>query len=123
MTGMASRKAAAAAVSGHVAVLKGRPLRAALSESLAKAQGLGGNERRFVAFCTRELSRHMRSLDFLAKEAGHPPSSFQLDEDRAVLRYALWRRFRMGAEAAQVMREGGAAQAGAAALGARRRAR
>ena len=52
MTGMASRKAAAAAVSAHVAVLKGRPLRAALSEALAKATGLGGNERRFVAFCT-----------------------------------------------------------------------
>ncbi len=88
-----------------MAVLKGRALRAALSESLAKAQGLGGNERRFVAFCTRELSRHMRSLDWLAKEAGHAPSSFQLDEDRAVLRYALWRRFRTGVEAAQVLRE------------------
>ena len=105
MHGMASRKAAAAAVSAHVAVLKGRPLRAALSESLAKATALGGNERRFVAFCTRELSRHLRWLDRAAKESGNAPSSFQLDEDRAVLRYALWRRFRMGAPAAQVMRE------------------
>ncbi len=102
---MASRKAAAAAVSAHVAVLKGRPLRAALSESLAKAQGLGGNERRFVAFCTRELSRHLRWLDAAAKLAGHAPSSFQLEEDRAVLRYALWRRLRTSAEVAQVMRE------------------
>ncbi|MBK7863297.1 MAG: class I SAM-dependent methyltransferase [Archangiaceae bacterium] len=102
---MASRKAAAAAVAAHVAVLKGRPLRAALSEALAKAEGLGGNERRFVAFCTRELSRHLRWLDRAAKEAGHAPSSFHLEEDRAVMRYALWRRFRLGAEAAQVMRE------------------
>jgi 16S rRNA (cytosine967-C5)-methyltransferase len=102
---MASRKAAAAAISAHVAVLKGRPLRASLSESLAQTKGLGGNERRFVAFCVRELSRHMRWLDRAAKELGHAPSSFQLDEDRAVMRYALWRRLRMKAEVAQVMRE------------------
>jgi 16S rRNA (cytosine967-C5)-methyltransferase len=102
---MSSRKAAAAAIGAHVAVLKGRPLRAALSEALANAQGLGGNERRFVAFATRELSRHQRWLDYLAKEVGNAPSSFQLDEDRAVLRYALWRRFRLEGAAEQVLRE------------------
>jgi 16S rRNA (cytosine967-C5)-methyltransferase len=107
MGGLSSKKAAATAVSAHVAVLKGEPLRLSLSKSLAKNPGMGGNERRFAAEATRELSRHQRWLDRIAKELGHAPSDFHLEEDRAVLRYALWRRFRQGAAVEQVMREVG----------------
>jgi 16S rRNA (cytosine967-C5)-methyltransferase len=87
--------------------LKGEPLRLSLSKALAKQAGMGGNERRFTAEATRELSRHQRWLDRVAKELGHAPSDFHLEEDRAVLRYALWRRFRSGAAPEQVMREVG----------------
>jgi 16S rRNA (cytosine967-C5)-methyltransferase len=107
MAGLSSKKAASTAVSAHVAVLKGEPLRLSLSKSLAKNPGMGGNERRFAAEATRELSRHQRWLDRVAKELGHAPSDFHLEEDRAVLRYALWRRFRQGAAVEQVMREVG----------------
>jgi 16S rRNA (cytosine967-C5)-methyltransferase len=105
MSGLPSKKAATAAISAHVAVLKGEPLRLSLSKALAKGEGMGGNERRFAAFATRELSRHQRWLDRVAKELGRAPSDFQLEEDRAVIRYALWRRFKGAATVEQAMRE------------------
>ncbi len=105
--GLASRKAATAALKAHVAVLKGTPLRRAISEVLAEAENLGGKERRFVAFATRELSRHQRRLELSAGTRGWPSSKFQLPEDQAILRYALWRRELMGAAPEKVMTEVG----------------
>lgn len=103
--GLASRKAATAALKAHVAVLKGTPLRRAISEALAEADNLGGKERRFVAFAARELSRHLRRLELTAGTRGWPSSKFQLPEDQAILRYALWRRELLGAPVEKVMTE------------------
>lgn len=103
--GRASRSGATAAIEAHVAVLKGKPLRAAISEALRKHTKLGGNDRRFVAFAVRELSRHQRLLDLHARTRGRPPSSFQLPEDQAVVRYALWRRVLTGATTERTMVE------------------
>ena len=72
--GLATRKAATAALKAHVAVIKGTPLRRAISEALAQAENLGGKERRFVAFATRELSRHLRRLELSARARGWPSS-------------------------------------------------
>lgn len=90
--GRPSRPAAATAIKAHTAVLDGRPLRAAISEALANEEKLGGKERRFAAWAARELSRHQRYLDLLARTHGHAPSGFQLPGDLAILRYTLWRR-------------------------------
>jgi 16S rRNA (cytosine967-C5)-methyltransferase len=90
--GLASRKAATAALTAAVAVVKGTPLRRALSEALEQGGNLGGKERRFVAFATRELSRHLRRLELSARAHGWPSSKLQLPEDQVILRYALWRR-------------------------------
>lgn len=90
--GRPSKKAAAVALKAHLAVTKGDPIRLALSSALKKEQGLGGHERRFAAFATRELSRHQRLLDLAAKEAGHAPGRWALAEDRVLVRYVLWRR-------------------------------
>ena len=97
--GKPSRRAAKAAVAAHVAVQKGTPLRQALSDALAAEPGLGGKERRFAAFAARELSRHLRLLDLHARARGRAPGELQLDEDRALLRYALWRVVLRGAAA------------------------
>ncbi|MBX5481490.1 MAG: RsmB/NOP family class I SAM-dependent RNA methyltransferase [Myxococcaceae bacterium] len=70
----------------------GAPLRAALSEELRRQPSLGGQERRFAALATRELSRHQRLLDLVARQLGHPPGQWALAEDRILVRYVLWRR-------------------------------
>lgn len=105
VVGRASRSGATAVIEAHLAVLKGKPLRAAISEALAKHHKLGGNDRRFVAFAVRELSRHQRLLDLSAKARGRAPSSLQLPEDQAIFRYALWRRLLTGATAERTMVE------------------
>ncbi|MBX7113455.1 MAG: class I SAM-dependent methyltransferase [Myxococcaceae bacterium] len=103
--GKASRKAAAAALSAHVQVVKGTPLRQALSDALAEAKGLGGQERHFAAFAVRELSRHLRWLDAWGRAYGCPPSSFHLKEDAAIIRYAIWRKHRLAAAPVQILAE------------------
>jgi 16S rRNA (cytosine967-C5)-methyltransferase len=105
--GLASRKAATAALEAHVEVLKGTAMRRAISEALFKAVKLGGKERRFVAYATRELSRHMRRLELSAKTRGWPSSKLHLPEDQALLRYALWRRELCGAPVEKIMTEVG----------------
>ncbi len=105
VVGRPTRSAATAVVKAHVAVLDGKPLRAALSEALDQAERLGGSERRFVAFAVRELSRHQRLLELWARSAGHPASKLQLQEDEALLRYALWRHHVTGATAERVVVE------------------
>jgi len=101
--GRPSRRAAAAAIAAHVAVLEGTPLKQALSEALAERSGtLGGQERRFAAFATRELSRHMRWLDLQARLRGRRRG---LVQDEAIVRYALWRLLRTGAPVERVMVE------------------
>jgi 16S rRNA (cytosine967-C5)-methyltransferase len=105
VVGRASRSAAAVAIKAHVAVLKGSPMRAAISEVLRDAEKLGGKERRFVAFAARELSRHLRRLELSARAHGWPSSKLQLPEDQAILRYALWRRELTHASAERVMVE------------------
>ncbi|MCC6333498.1 MAG: RsmB/NOP family class I SAM-dependent RNA methyltransferase [Myxococcales bacterium] len=105
VVGLASRKAATAALEAHVAVLKGTPLRKAISEALAEGGNLGGKERRFVAFAARELSRHLRRLDLSAKARGYTAARLHLPEDQALLRYALWRKELTFAVADRVMVE------------------
>lgn len=90
--GRPSRSAATAALTAHLSVLKGGPLRLSLSNALKEQKSLGGQERRFAALCTRELSRHMRVLDLAAKLLGHAPSDWALKEDQVLIRYVLWRR-------------------------------
>ena len=90
--GLASRKAATAALTAAVAVVKGTPLRRAIAEALEGGGNLGGKERRFVAFAARELSRHLRRLELSARAHGWPTSRLQLPEDQVILRYAIWRR-------------------------------
>ncbi len=94
--GRPSRKAATAALTAHVAVLGGTGLKGALSEALRGAKNLGGQERRFAALATRELSRHQRLLDQAAKLAGQAPGGLSLVQDQAIVRYALWRRLFTG---------------------------
>ncbi len=103
--GRPSRTAATSAVKAHVAVLKGKPLRAAIGEELRAVEKLGGKERRFVAWAVRELSRHLRRIDLSLKAHGWPPSKLQLPEDQAIFRYAIWRRELTGASAERVMVE------------------
>ena len=101
--GRPSRRAAAAAIAAHVAVLEGAPLKRALGEALAERSGkLGGQERRFVAFAARELSRHMRWLDLQARLRDRRRGVVQ---DEAIARYALWRLLRTGAPVERVMVE------------------
>src|SRR4051812_1484181 len=90
--GRPSRPAAGTAIKAHLAALKGKPLRGAISEALANEEKLGGKERRFAAWAARELSRHQRGIDLPAKTHGHAPSDFSLEGDGAILRYTLWRR-------------------------------
>lgn len=97
LLGRPSKKAAAVVLKAHRDVVKGAPLRAALSEQLRAEKSLGGQERRFVAFATRELSRHQRLLDLAARALGHPPGGWILEEDRILVRYTLWRRLFTGA--------------------------
>ncbi|MFP2899329.1 hypothetical protein [Corallococcus sp. 4LFB] len=94
--GRPSRRAATAALETHIAVLKGEPLKAALATALREAEGLGGQERRFVALAARELSRHQRLLDLAARQLGHSPGKHVLTEDQALVRYTLWRRLFCG---------------------------
>jgi 16S rRNA (cytosine967-C5)-methyltransferase len=103
--GKPSRKAATAVLTAHVEISKGAPLRQALSEALATAKGLGGQERHFAAFAVRELSRHLRWLDAWARAYGCPPSAFTQKEDVALIRYALWRKHRTGAPSQTVLTE------------------
>lgn len=105
MVGLPTRKAATAALKAHVAVLKGTPLRKAISLALAEGGNLGGKERRFVAFAARELSRHARRLDLSARARGYGGSRLHLPEDQALLRYALWRKELTGAAPDRVMVE------------------
>ncbi len=92
VVGIASRKAATAVLNAHVAVIKGTPMRRAIGDALMNGGNLGGKERRFVAFATRELSRHLRRINLAASSRGYPMSKLSLPEDQAILRYALWRR-------------------------------
>ena len=92
VVGKPTRAAVSAVIKAHVAVIKGKPLRAAISEQLFAHEKLGGKERRFVAFASRELSRHLRRIDLSAKAHGWPPSKLSLPEDLAILRFALWRK-------------------------------
>lgn len=101
--GIASRKAATAALKAHVAVIKGTPLRRAISEALHEGGNLGGKERRYIAFATRELSRHMRLLSVYAVAHGH--SKLNLPEDQAIFRYAMWRRYVCHAPVDKIMTE------------------
>ncbi|MBL9037812.1 MAG: RsmB/NOP family class I SAM-dependent RNA methyltransferase [Archangium sp.] len=103
----ATRAAIGSALKAHVEVSKGEPLRLAISRELDASPKLGGNERRFVAFTVRELSRHLRRLDTAAKAAGHSTAKLQLPEDRAVLRYALWRRHFAKVPVEKVLKEVG----------------
>lgn len=107
MTGRPSRAAATAAIEAHVSVLDGTPLRAAISRVLEKHEKLGGKERRFTAFAARELSRHQRLLEAFAKASGRQASQLQLQEDEAIIRYALWRHKLTGADAKRVLVEVG----------------
>lgn len=101
--GIASRKAATAVLKAHVAVIKGTPLRRAISEALHEGGNLGGKERRYIAFATRELSRHTRLLSVYAVAHGH--SKLNLPEDQAIFRYALWRRYVCRAPVDKIMTE------------------
>lgn len=103
--GLASRKAATAVLKAHVAVIKGSPMRRAISEALEEGGNLGGKERRFIAFGTRELSRHLRRLNLSASARGQPMSRFNLPEDQAIFRYALWRKDLCGAGIEKIMTE------------------
>lgn len=105
--GLASRKAATAVLKAHVAVLKGGPMRRAIADALEGGGNLGGNERRFVAFATRELSRHLRWLNVQVAARAPALSKLQLPEDVALVRYALWRRLRGNATVEKVMGEVG----------------
>ncbi|MCA2977158.1 MAG: RsmB/NOP family class I SAM-dependent RNA methyltransferase, partial [Myxococcaceae bacterium] len=107
IVGRASKQGAIAAIEAHLAVSKGKPLRAAISEALQAHPSLGGNDRRFVAFAVRELSRHLRRLDLSAKARGRAPSTLALPEDQAIFRYALWRHEFTGADVERVMVEVG----------------
>src|ERR1043165_9548021 len=101
--GRPSRRAAAAAIEAHVAVLEGAALKKGLSEALAERAGkLGGQERRFAAYAARELSRHMRGLALGARLRGRRRG---LVEDEAITRYALGRLLRTGAPVERVMVE------------------
>ena len=51
-------------------------------EALQEASGLGGQERRFAALATRELSRHQRLLDLAVKLLGGLPSGRALTRRR-----------------------------------------
>ncbi|RKH65370.1 RsmB/NOP family class I SAM-dependent RNA methyltransferase, partial [Corallococcus llansteffanensis] len=77
-------------------MLKGDPLKAALATALREAEGLGGQERRFVAMAARELSRHQRLLDLAARQLGHSHAKLVMTEDQALVRYTLWRRLFCG---------------------------
>jgi 16S rRNA (cytosine967-C5)-methyltransferase len=103
--GRATRAAATQVLEAHVALHKGTPLRAAISNALRKADKLGGQERRFVACAVRELSRHARRIEALQRQAGWPSKKLHLVEDQALLRYALWRRFDTGATTAEIFKE------------------
>lgn len=105
IVGRASRAGVTAVIEAHLLVGKGKPMRAAITETLGKHPKLGGNDRRFVAFAVRELSRHLRRIDLAGRARGRPPSSLKLNEDQAIMRYALWRREITGASAEAVMTE------------------
>jgi 16S rRNA (cytosine967-C5)-methyltransferase len=105
IVGIASRKAATATLKAHVEVIKGTPLRRAISEALAGGGNLGGKERRFIAFATRELSRHLRRLNLSATTRGMPMSKLHLPEDQAIFRYVLWRKEICGAGTDKIMTE------------------
>ncbi|MFZ5440611.1 MAG: RsmB/NOP family class I SAM-dependent RNA methyltransferase [Myxococcota bacterium] len=107
IVGIASRKAATAVLEAHVAVIKGTPMRRAISEALAEGGNLGGKERRFIAFATRELSRHLRRLNLSAGTRGYSTAKLHLPEDQAIFRYALWRREICGAGVDKIMTEVG----------------
>ena len=92
IVGIASRKAATAVLNAHVAVIKGTPMRRAIGDALTNGGNLGGKERRFIAFATRELSRHLRRINLAASARGYPMARLHLPEDQAIFRYALWRR-------------------------------
>lgn len=105
IVGIASRKAATAVLKAHVAVLKGTPMRRAIGEALTNGGNLGGKERRFIAFATRELSRHLRRLNLASSARGFSGSRLHLPEDQAIFRYALWRRELCGAGVEKIMTE------------------
>jgi 16S rRNA (cytosine967-C5)-methyltransferase len=107
IVGIASRKAATAVLTAHVAVIKGTAMRRAIGEALAGGGNLGGKERRFIAFATRELSRHLRRLNLSASARGSVASKLNLPEDQAIFRYALWRRDICGAGVEKIMTEVG----------------
>ncbi len=105
IVGIASRKAATAVLNAHVAVLKGTPMRRAIGDALMAGGNLGGKERRFIAFATRELSRHLRRLNLSASARGYTTSKLHLLQDQAIIRYALWRRDLCGAGVEKIMTE------------------
>ncbi len=103
--GRATRASATQALKAHIDVLKGEPLRLSISKALKSAESLGGQERHFVACAVRELSRHSRRLEALAKSAGWPSRKLHLEEDQALLRYALWRKVDCQADTAAILKE------------------
>jgi 16S rRNA (cytosine967-C5)-methyltransferase len=103
--GRPSRKAATAALHATVAILEGRGLKGALSEALAEAPGLGGQERRYAALVTRELCRHQRLLDLAGRLLGSAPGEWALREDLALARYVLWRRLFTDATPSRIQAE------------------
>jgi 16S rRNA (cytosine967-C5)-methyltransferase len=107
IVGIASRKAATAVLKAQVLIAKGTPMRRAISEALAEGGNLGGNERRFIAFATREISRHLRRIQLVASSRGYPMSKLSLPEDQSILRYALWRHHVCGAGLQKIMTEVG----------------
>ncbi|MGQ0505455.1 MAG: RsmB/NOP family class I SAM-dependent RNA methyltransferase [Myxococcaceae bacterium] len=98
LLGRPSRKGAGVVLEAHLQVLLGEGIKGALAEALREQPALGGQERRYCAFAVRELSRHMRILDLLAKSLGEPPSQWARREDEALVRYTLWRRLFTGAD-------------------------
>jgi 16S rRNA (cytosine967-C5)-methyltransferase len=105
LIGRPSRKGATAVIKAHVRVLEGGGLKGALADALAETSGLGGNDRRFVAVAARELSRHQRLLDLAAKLLDCAPGDWVLREDRALVRYLLWRRLFTAAPVDRILTE------------------
>lgn len=102
LLGKPSRKAATAALTALVDIDGGRPLKAALSAALDAAPKLGGGERRFVALAVRDVVRRQRQLDLVLKQQGFSLSAWMHPQDRALLRWVPWRRFRTGADAPRI---------------------
>ena len=83
-----SRRAIAAALAAIDGLGERRPLRLALSASLAEHPGIGPKERRHAAASARAVARWLRVVDAALVRAGAPKA---IPADRALLRYLAWR--------------------------------